>query len=124
MKMRHSAVPVDPKDKTAAIPQDDRLHIKVAVDDDTEKVFWVRKVSPALVNKSVLFSVQKSLGTGRVLDLLASQLKIPSSDASVCDIPFLCVDLENNANKAIGTFESGRRRPCQMPQRPKFRQRS
>jgi hypothetical protein len=39
MKMRHSAVPVDPKDKTAAIPQDDRLHIKVAVDDDTEKVF-------------------------------------------------------------------------------------
>ncbi|KAJ7687555.1 hypothetical protein B0H14DRAFT_2421653, partial [Mycena olivaceomarginata] len=70
MKMRHSAVPVDPKDKTAAIPQDDRLHIKVAVDDDTEKVFWVRK----------------SLGTGRVLDLLASQLKIPSSDASPLEL--------------------------------------
>ncbi|KAF7338517.1 AN1-type zinc finger protein 1 [Mycena venus] len=49
MKMRHSAVPADPKDKTAGIPLDDRVHVKVAVDDSAEKVFWVRKVSlPAL----------------------------------------------------------------------------
>ncbi|KAF8212515.1 hypothetical protein K438DRAFT_1663497, partial [Mycena galopus ATCC 62051] len=64
MKMRHSAVPVDPKDKTTGIPQEDRVHFKVTVDDsDTEKVFWMRK----------------SMGTGRVLDLLASQLGISSS---------------------------------------------
>jgi len=63
MKMRHRAVPVDPK--LATLPQDDRLHIKVAREDNTEKVFWVRK----------------SLGTGRVLDLLAAQLGL-SSDSS------------------------------------------
>jgi hypothetical protein len=45
MKMRHNAVPADPKDKLAVLPQDDRRHIKVACDDNTEKVFWVRKVS-------------------------------------------------------------------------------
>jgi len=67
--MRHSAVPADPKDKLAALPQDDRRHIKVACDDNTEKVFWVRK----------------SLGTGRVLDLLAAQLKM-SSDASPLEL--------------------------------------
>ncbi|KAJ6496502.1 hypothetical protein C8R47DRAFT_1114331 [Mycena vitilis] len=61
MNMRHRAVPVDPKDKSAAVPQDDRLYIKV-FDDNNEKVFWVRK----------------SLGTGRVLDLLATQLKMSS----------------------------------------------
>ncbi|KAJ6547292.1 hypothetical protein B0H19DRAFT_1305818 [Mycena capillaripes] len=69
MKMRHSAVPADPKDKLAALPQDDRLHIKVVSDDNAEKVFWVRK----------------SLGTGRVLDLLAVQLKM-SSDASPLEL--------------------------------------
>ncbi|KAJ7172741.1 hypothetical protein C8R46DRAFT_163732 [Mycena filopes] len=63
MKMRHSAVPVDTKDKVAGIPQEDRLHFKVALDDGTFRIFWVKK----------------SLGTGRVLDLLASQLGISSS---------------------------------------------
>jgi len=66
MKMRHSAVPADPKDRLAGLPQDDRLHIKVASEDNTEKVFWVRK----------------SLGTGRVLDLLATQLGMSSDDAT------------------------------------------
>jgi len=46
------------------------VHVKVALDDNTEKVFWVRK----------------SLGTGRVLDLLASQLKLSSSDASPLEL--------------------------------------
>ncbi|KAJ7046517.1 hypothetical protein C8F04DRAFT_1247602 [Mycena alexandri] len=68
MKMRHSAVPVDLK--AAGIPQEDRLHIKVALDDGSEKVFWVRK----------------SVGTGRVLDLLAGQLGISSSDASPLEL--------------------------------------
>ncbi|KAJ6455848.1 hypothetical protein C8R45DRAFT_1035921 [Mycena sanguinolenta] len=67
MKMRHSAVPVDPKDTKDKTAQEDRVYVKVAIDNyDTEKVFWVRK----------------SMGTGRVLDLLASQLGISSSDAS------------------------------------------
>ncbi|KAF7359509.1 AN1-type zinc finger protein 1 [Mycena sanguinolenta] len=71
MKMRQSAVPVDPKDKTAGIPQEERVHVKVAIDNsDTEKVFWVRK----------------SMGTGRVLDLIASQLGISSSDASPLEL--------------------------------------
>ncbi|KAJ7273451.1 hypothetical protein B0H12DRAFT_1089438 [Mycena haematopus] len=71
MKMRHAAVPIDRKDKTASIPQEDRVHVKVVVDNsDTEKVFWVRK----------------SLGTGRVLDLLASQLGMSSSDASPLEL--------------------------------------
>ncbi|KAJ7694089.1 hypothetical protein B0H17DRAFT_913285, partial [Mycena rosella] len=65
MKMRHRAVPLDLKDKVSALPQDDRLYFKVACDDNTEKVFWARK----------------ALGTGRVLDLLAVQLKL-SSDSS------------------------------------------
>ncbi|KAJ7764497.1 hypothetical protein DFH07DRAFT_376477 [Mycena maculata] len=69
MKMRHRAVPVDPKDKLVSLPQDDRLHIKVPCDDKTEKVFWVRK----------------SLGTGRVLDLLAGQLGL-SSDSSPLEL--------------------------------------
>ncbi|KAJ7109118.1 hypothetical protein C8R44DRAFT_276307 [Mycena epipterygia] len=60
MKMRHRAIPLDAKDKN--LPQDDRLHIKVACDDNTEKVFWVRK----------------SLSTGRVLDLLSAQLGLSS----------------------------------------------
>ncbi|KAJ7752132.1 hypothetical protein B0H16DRAFT_1317884 [Mycena metata] len=68
MKMRHSAVPVEPK--VAGIPQEDRLHIKVALDDGSEKVFWARK----------------SLGTGRVLDLLANQLGISSSDTSPLEL--------------------------------------
>ncbi|KAK7023777.1 AN1-type zinc finger protein 1 [Favolaschia claudopus] len=64
MKMKHSAVPVDPKDKAT---QDERVYVKVLLDDEsTEKVFWVRK----------------SLGTGRALDLLASQLKLSASDVS------------------------------------------
>jgi len=70
MKMRHRAVPVDPKDKTTTLPQDDRLYIKVACEGNAEeKVFWVRK----------------SLGTGRVLDLLAAQLGL-SSDSSPLEL--------------------------------------
>jgi hypothetical protein len=44
IKMRHRAVPVDPKDKLSVLPQDDRLHFKMLCEDNTEKVFWVRKV--------------------------------------------------------------------------------
>ncbi|CAK5279534.1 unnamed protein product [Mycena citricolor] len=53
--MRHKAIPVNPKDKTAGIPQSDRVHFKVM---GSEKMFWARK----------------TIGTGRVLDLLAPQV--------------------------------------------------
>lgn len=62
MKMRHRAVPLDPKDKLAALLQDDRLHIKVASDDNTEKVFWVRKVGlPSLSGKCAQCIILQSL---------------------------------------------------------------
>lgn len=44
MKMRHRAVPGDPKDKTSSTPLDQRLHIRLKVDPTTEKVLWFRKV--------------------------------------------------------------------------------
>ncbi|KAJ7219032.1 hypothetical protein GGX14DRAFT_356387 [Mycena pura] len=67
MNMRHRAVPLDPRDKQTALPPSDRLHIKLLCDDNKEMIFWVRK----------------SLGTGRVLDLLADRLGI-SSETAVC----------------------------------------
>lgn len=69
VKMRHRAVPVDPKDKLSVLPPEDRLHFKVACEDKTEKVFWVRK----------------ALGTGRVLDLLVTQLGL-GSDTSPLEL--------------------------------------
>lgn len=44
MKMRHRAVPADPKEKLS-LPVSERLHIKIPANDDGEdKVFWVKKV--------------------------------------------------------------------------------
>jgi len=59
MKMRHKATPLDPKDKAASPPLDQRLHIKVR-HGDKENVFWVRK----------------TLVAGRALDLLCDQFGI------------------------------------------------
>ncbi|KAJ6546421.1 hypothetical protein DFH09DRAFT_927187 [Mycena vulgaris] len=100
MKMRHRAVPVDPKNKLS-VPLDDRLHIKVACDDNTEKVFWVRR----------------ELGTGRVLDLLAAQLGL-SSDPLVCG-NVRCRPL-TNTDKASRTPQTIRAqsRTYKMSQRP------
>jgi len=47
MKMRHRAVPADPRDKPGSIGIDQRLHVRVSCDDDLEsaqKIFWFRKV--------------------------------------------------------------------------------
>ncbi|KAI0262970.1 hypothetical protein BC834DRAFT_828183 [Gloeopeniophorella convolvens] len=57
MRMRHRAVPIDPKDKPGSVGVDQRLHVKVSGADSNaaEKVFWARK----------------SMGTGKALDLLA-----------------------------------------------------
>lgn len=47
MKMRHRAVPADPRDKPGSIGIDQRLHVRVSCDSDPEaaqKIFWFRKV--------------------------------------------------------------------------------
>jgi len=48
MKMRHRAIPGDPKDKPSSVLVDQRLHVKVKLDDPNyprkEGVFWFRKV--------------------------------------------------------------------------------
>jgi hypothetical protein len=47
MRMRHRAVPADPKDKPGSIGVDQRLHVKVRCKGDggaIEKIFWFRKV--------------------------------------------------------------------------------
>jgi len=43
MKMRHQAIPADPKDKTSAPPLEQRVLAKV-IYDGGEKIFWFRKV--------------------------------------------------------------------------------
>jgi rRNA processing protein Krr1/Pno1 len=43
MKMRHKAIALDPKDKSASPSLDQRVHIKVQYDEQS-KAFWVRKV--------------------------------------------------------------------------------
>ncbi|KAH9977268.1 hypothetical protein BGW80DRAFT_1167154 [Lactifluus volemus] len=63
MKMRHRAVPADPKDKPGSIGIDQRLHVKVHCKGDrepVEKIFWFRK----------------TVGTGRAIDILAHQFNI------------------------------------------------
>ena len=48
MKMRHRAIPADPKDRNASVPMDERLHIRLT-QNDTEKIFWFRKVRAGLL---------------------------------------------------------------------------
>ncbi|KAL4067542.1 hypothetical protein J3A83DRAFT_4252563 [Scleroderma citrinum] len=70
MKMRHKAVPGDPKDKGSHIPMDQRLHVNVCYDVDgsiqQEGIFWF----------------QKSITVGKILDLVATHFNISSSKAS------------------------------------------
>ncbi|PBK77824.1 hypothetical protein ARMSODRAFT_946699 [Armillaria solidipes] len=71
MKMKHRAIPADPKDKPTSVPVGDRLHIKLQVNDsDQEKIFWLRK----------------SIVTGKALDLLATQMKLSTSTLQLSDI--------------------------------------
>ncbi|KII88792.1 hypothetical protein PLICRDRAFT_638376 [Plicaturopsis crispa FD-325 SS-3] len=86
MKTRHRAVPGDPKEKPAAVTVDRRLHLKVNPNEivPQEKYFWFRK----------------SVGTGRALDSMATQLKISYSDASplyMCSVSDTgeCTPLQN-----------------------------
>ena len=43
LKMRQRAFPGDPKYKSAFVPPDQRLHIRISI-DDVERVFWFQKV--------------------------------------------------------------------------------
>jgi hypothetical protein len=43
MKMRHQAALGNPVDSSDT-PQDQRLHLRLQIDEQTEKVFWFRKV--------------------------------------------------------------------------------
>lgn len=67
MKMRHKAVPGDPKDK-GSVSVGQRIHVNVRYDTDGSKegIFWFRR----------------SIVVGRVLDLLSSHFNIPSSKVS------------------------------------------
>ncbi|KAF9036782.1 hypothetical protein BJ165DRAFT_607094 [Panaeolus papilionaceus] len=62
MKMRHKAVAGDPKDRTASVPMDGRVHVRVSY-EKAEKVLWFRK----------------HLVTGRVLDFVVAEFKVPSN---------------------------------------------
>jgi hypothetical protein len=48
MKMRHRAVPGDPRDNASSISVDQRLHVRVTTDaelnSEGERLLWFRKV--------------------------------------------------------------------------------
>ena len=48
LKMRQRASPGDPKNKSAFVPPDQRLHLRIFI-DDVERVFWFRKVGLLLL---------------------------------------------------------------------------
>lgn len=49
MKMRQRAVPGDPKDKTATVSLDQKLHVQVKLEgNDAVSVLWFRKVNGSL----------------------------------------------------------------------------
>jgi len=63
LKMRQRASPGDPKNKSAFVLPDQRLHLRISI-DGVERVFWF----------------QKTLVTGKALDLLSVQLKVAPYD--------------------------------------------
>ncbi|KAJ7580994.1 hypothetical protein C8J56DRAFT_253967 [Mycena floridula] len=66
IKMRQTAKPLDPKDTSVSVPISMRHHFKTKFPDgESEKVFWIKKTVVA----------------GRVLDLIASHLKLMSSSS-------------------------------------------
>ncbi|KAJ8590361.1 hypothetical protein M405DRAFT_736936 [Rhizopogon salebrosus TDB-379] len=74
MKMRHSATAGDPRDKSSIIPIDERLYIKARSEitgmPAQERVLWFRK----------------AVVTGRALDLISTNLGVPSSYQTVSGI--------------------------------------
>ncbi|KAG2020621.1 hypothetical protein CC2G_005942 [Coprinopsis cinerea AmutBmut pab1-1] len=66
MKLRHRAVPADPKDKGTSPPVDQRLAVSVLYDGE-EKPFWLRK----------------SVSGGKAIDMLSTQMKVRGSNSTV-----------------------------------------
>jgi len=49
MKMRQRAVPGDPKDKTATVSLDQKVHVQVKLEgNNTASILWFRKVNTSL----------------------------------------------------------------------------
>jgi hypothetical protein len=87
MKMRHRAVCGDPKDKTASLPPDQRLHVKIHF-QDADKVFWFRKVRDFQRLSAIqLFQSLKNVVTGRALDLLVNQLGLTFPESTEVRLP-------------------------------------
>jgi hypothetical protein len=91
MKMRHSAIPANPKDKSSSTPVDQRLHVKVQLVGlsseitSNEKVFWFRKVNHIILYRMETYLTQRqSVVTGKALDMVASQFGISSSVRLSC----------------------------------------
>ncbi|KIK45915.1 hypothetical protein CY34DRAFT_482703 [Suillus luteus UH-Slu-Lm8-n1] len=91
MKMRHSATAGDPRDKSSTVPANERLHIKARL-----------KVTGMPVQERLIW-FRKSVVTGRALDLISTNLGIPSSyQAPLCLIeesvsdPSSCSPLQND----------------------------
>ncbi|KAI0086668.1 hypothetical protein BDY19DRAFT_995676 [Irpex rosettiformis] len=73
MKMRHRAQPADPRDQNRNVPIGERLHVKISAENkDEEKLFWF----------------QKTMATGKALDILAAHLEMSSNKAPL----YLCRD--------------------------------
>jgi hypothetical protein len=92
MKMRHRAIPGDPKDKPGSVLVDQRLHVKVKLDDSEHG------------NKEGMFWFRKTIGTGKALDCLATHLGIPSSDSSVRLATRVCNAYVYGLNCSLVTF--------------------
>ncbi|KAI6111536.1 hypothetical protein EV401DRAFT_284375 [Pisolithus croceorrhizus] len=72
MKMRLRSVPGDPKDNGSLIPVDQRIHVDVHYEAE----------GSSQPRREGMFWFQKSIATGRALDLLANRFDIPLSKMS------------------------------------------
>ncbi|KIJ69537.1 hypothetical protein HYDPIDRAFT_106183 [Hydnomerulius pinastri MD-312] len=69
MKMRHKAIPGDPKDRGSTLSVDLRLHVNV------------RSELTGKSSKEIVFWFRKSMVTGKALDLAAGHFSPPSSSS-------------------------------------------
>ncbi|KZS99307.1 hypothetical protein SISNIDRAFT_435110 [Sistotremastrum niveocremeum HHB9708] len=82
MKMKTTALPADPKDKSASVSPQDRTYVKITTDPavDPGKAYWLRR----------------SIITGRAVDLFASHTNLRTSiadDSTIVLIPVSLADL-------------------------------
>jgi len=86
MKMRHKARPGDPRDKPTSVAMDQRLHLLVSRENDTETtLFWFRKTSV----------------TGKAVDLLANHFNMSSNSS-----PLHLLKISETGNVALSNSSS------------------